>query len=239
MKRGDIETAGDEDWFKVTLEAGKTYVIELLGLSLGHGTLADPFLRGVYDSDGVLQPDTQIDDGGWGTNSRVKFAPTVDGVYYVAAGADGSGTGTYRLSVVRDDFADDTDTAGTVAVGGSATGDIEYTGDVDWFKVTLQADNIYRIDLEGFDTGDGTLEDPLLRGIYDSSGTLIDMTDDNDTGEEKNSRVYFRATEDATYYVAAASFKEVVTGTYTLSVTEIDDDFAADTETAGTVDVGG
>ena len=32
---GDIETGGDQDWFAVTLEAGKTYRIDLEGAARG------------------------------------------------------------------------------------------------------------------------------------------------------------------------------------------------------------
>ena len=47
----------------------------------------------------------------------------------------------------------------------------------------------------------------------------------------------FTATNDGTYYVEAAGNKNQ-TGTYTLSVTHLTDDYAAGTDTTGTVDVG-
>ena len=54
---------------------------------------------------------------------------------------------------MSDDYASSTSTTGSVAVGGSATGEIETSGDRDWFAVTLEAGRTYRIDLEGLDTG--------------------------------------------------------------------------------------
>jgi hypothetical protein len=42
---GNIEIAGDTDWFRTTLTAGKTYQFDLKGSPTGNGTLADPFLR--------------------------------------------------------------------------------------------------------------------------------------------------------------------------------------------------
>ena len=36
-----------------------------------------------------------------------------------------------------------------MTVGGSATGEIDYWGDRDWFAVELEAGTTYRIDLEG------------------------------------------------------------------------------------------
>ena len=42
---GSIETAGDTDWFRITLTAGQTYQFDLRGSASGGGTLPDPFLR--------------------------------------------------------------------------------------------------------------------------------------------------------------------------------------------------
>ena len=242
---GDIESAGDRDWFAVTLEANKTYRIDLEGSRTGAGDLDDPYLRGVYDADGGFIGGTWNDDGGTGLNSRVAFTPTADGTYYVAAGAYGSSQGTYKLSVteIPDDFVAGTGTTGTVAVGGSATGDIQFPGDRDWFAVTLEANTTYRIDLEGSPTGAGTLRDPYLRGVYDADGGFIGGTWNDDGGTGLNSRVAFTPTADGTYYVAAGDYGSShygsSQGTYKLSVTEITDDFAAGTGTTGTVAVGG
>ena len=81
-----------------------------------------------------------------------------------------------------DDYAGDTGTTGTVAVGGSATGEIERPHDYDWFAVTLEAGKWYRIDLEGSPTDAGTLTDPYLGGVYDADGNYIRGTFDNDGG---------------------------------------------------------
>jgi len=59
-----------------------------------------------------------------------------------------------------------------VNVGGSVTGNIETTGDADWFAVTLAAGTTYRFDLEGSNTGQGTLQFPLLQ-LRDPSGNLL------------------------------------------------------------------
>ena len=241
---GEIEEAGDQDWFALTLEAGRTYQIDLEGYDTGNGTLMDPYLRGVYGADGNFIAGTTDDNGGVGLNSRIYFTAEDAGAYYVAAGANGSREGTYRLSVadvtdgVPDDFEAGTGTTGVVAVGGSATGEIETFGDRDWFAVELAAGRTYRIDLEGSQTGAGTLSNPYLRGVHDANGVLIPGTTADDDGEGTNSRVFFTAEDAGTYYVAAGAWSDRE-GTYTLSVTEVMDDFAAGTETTGTVEVGG
>ena len=47
-----------------------------------------------------------------------------------------------------DDYSEDKLAAGVVRVGDSATGDIETSGDIDWFEVRLRAGTTYRIDLD-------------------------------------------------------------------------------------------
>ena len=144
--------------------------------------------------------------------------------YYVAAASAYRNTeGTYTLSVreVADDFVAATATSGVVAVGGTATGEIEFIGDRDWFAVALDAGSTYRIDLEGLETGAGTLSDPYLHGIHDADGILIAGTTNDGGGAGLNSRVTFTATEAGTYYVAAGAYQRSEEGTYTLSVEEV------------------
>ena len=253
---GDIETLGDRDWFAVTLEAGKTYRLDLEGTPTHKGTLEQPYLQGVYDATGVLIGGTTDDNSGWINNSRVYFTATTSGTYYVAASSahdnyapghnHGGAAGTYTLSVTElaADVAADTTTTATVAVGGTATGEIEFLDDRDWFAVTLEAGKTYRVDLEGLWPGwgapsKGTLTHPHLRGIHDAAGVLIDGTTDENSGRYNSSQLYFTAATSGTYYVAASEHYGERTGTYALTVTELVDDFFANTSTTGTVAVGG
>ena len=197
-----------------------------------------------------------------GQNSRVVFTPPETGTHYVVVGSsdyepEATSLGTYTLSLtdvtntLSDDYPASADTAGTVTVGGSATGEIEVSHDIDWFAVTLDAGTTYRIDLKGQDTGSGTLYVTYLKGMYDANGNLIPGTrgsyvdDDQGNASDKpgyNTRTKFRPTRDGTYYVSARGADEY-TGTYTVSVkfitTDNPDDFPAGTDTTGTLDVGG
>ena len=241
----------DHDWFAVTLQAGKTYRIDVKGANTGDGTLYGPILVGVYDASGVFIDGTGDAYGGTGWNSLKLFTPEADGTYYVAARAHGVSTGTYTVAVddVSDDFSASVETAGTVTVGGSATGEIgpeiDSQRDHDWFAVTLQAGKTYRIDVKGRFTGDGTLVNAVLDGVYDASGGLIGGTgtgDDigwtvwNNTG--RNSLKLFSPDADGTYHVAVRAHG-AATGTYTVAVEEVPDDYAASVATTGTVAVGG
>ena len=232
----------------MTLDADRTYRIDLEGSRNGAGTLCNPYLRGVHDADGVFITGTTDNDGGAGYNARVTFTADEAGTYYVAAGDYGTRKGTYTLSVVDvtdgipDDFEAGTGTSGAVAVGGSATGEIDFYNDRDWFAVTLEANSTYQIDLEGEDTDAGTLKFPYLYGVHDADGVLIAGTTHHGGGVGCNSQVYFTAEDAGTYYVAAGSHR-ADEGTYKLSVAEladgIPDDFAAETGTSGSVAVSG
>ena len=240
---GEIETGGDRDWFKVELVSGTTYQIDLKGSRTGDGTLSDPYLRGVYAANGVRIGGTTNDDGGRGFNSRFKFTPTADGTHYVAAGGNSDETGTYTLSVMdlTDDYSATRRTTGRVDVDNLVTGEIDYRGDRDWFRVSLEEGATYEIYLEGSPTGNGTLRDPYLRGVYDRNGNRIAGTTDDDGGVDLNSEVTFTPQYSGNHYVAAGGHLGSK-GTYTLSVLKVADsvpyDFGAETGASG-VDVGG
>ena len=136
--------------------------------------------------------------------------------------------GTYRLSVTvqsapagSDEYPASTETTGTVLIGDSKTGEIDFNGDRDWFAVELEAGTQYQVDLEGSQTGDGTLWDPYLRKIVNADGEYQSGTYNDDYAGSRNSRVHFTPEESGRYYVEASGDRHW-TGTYTLSVEEID-----------------
>ena len=121
---------------------------------------------------------------------------------------------------MSDDYAADTQTTGTVAVGGSATGTIETAHDQDWFAVELVAGRTYQFDLEGSPSGGGTLRDTYLRAIYDSEGRYQSSSYNDDFGGSRDSRVTFTASASGTYYVRASGDRDE-TGSYTLRVSDV------------------
>ena len=159
---------------------------------------------------------------------------------------DGTSTQTYTVTVTRDDFPADTTTTGQVDVGGSVTGTIEIGDDQDWFAVDLEAGTRYQIDLEGVPTGRGTLADPILQAIRDSSGIVVSLnTYNDDGGVGANARYTYTPVRTGTRHLVASAVSGSV-GTYTLSVillgangaSEADTDFPATTATTGRVEVG-
>lgn len=239
---GRIETVSDNDWFSVRLTAGTTYAIQLD--STGPAPLSDPYLR-LYDITGVrLNSD---DDSGAGLNALLNFTPINTGTYYLGASASGiygTSTGNYTLSVAPvavtpDDYAANTNTTGQANVGATLSGQIEASGDHDWFSVTLTAGTRYTINLNGAaNTG---LYDPYTR-LYSSSGTLL--ASDDDSGSGLNAELSYTPTTSGTYYIDAssASFFSSTTGNYTLTVNAaapVVDDYMAATSTTGRATVGG
>ena len=219
---GTLETAGDDDWFGVSLTAGSTYTIDLKGSDSGSGTLSDPTLY-LVDASGTTTL-TSNDDGGTGRDSQITYTPTSSGTVYLSARSFGDAlTGTYEISISAgstsggDDFAGNTATTGTVAVGGTATGELEENGDADWFAVTLTAGTTYTIEQKGSSSGVGTLSDTHLF-LYDSSGSYL--TDDDDSGLRFESQLSYTPSTSGTYYVAARGYNDARTGTYQVAVTE-------------------
>ena len=118
-----------------------------------------------------------------------------------------------------DNISDSISTTGRVTVGNSLTGEIETTNDSDAYAVELVAGRTYRIDLEGAATDKGTLADPFLRWLRDSSGNGLHGTRDYDGGEGLNPRQVFTPQVSGTYYITASGQGDSV-GTYTLTVTD-------------------
>ena len=77
---------------------------------------------------------------------------------------------------------DNTGTTGSVPIGGSITGRLDPRGDIDWVAVPVVVGRRYRFDIEGVDTGQGTLRDPELLGVYDADGDLLGVRYQGDGG---------------------------------------------------------
>ncbi|MFL6845744.1 MAG: M10 family metallopeptidase C-terminal domain-containing protein [Allosphingosinicella sp.] len=247
-KTGSIETTADTDWFKASLVAGHVYQVDVEGNSSGQGTLGDPY-GSLRNSAGSKV--AEADNGGSGLNTRFTYTvpSSGGGTYYVAAGSNDNGTGTYRVRLtdvtpptVTDDYASNTATAGTVSVGGSKTGNIETTGDTDWFGTSLLAGHVYQVDVEGSSTSQGTLGDPY-GSLRNSVGTKVAELDNGGTGLNTRFTYAVPSGGGGTYFVAAGS-NDNGTGTYRVRLTDVTppavtDDYASSTSTTGTVSVGG
>ncbi|MEQ9642496.1 MAG: pre-peptidase C-terminal domain-containing protein, partial [Alphaproteobacteria bacterium] len=81
---------------------------------------------------------------------------------------------------------------------GAVLGTIEEAGDVDRFKVILEAGTTYTFDLLGSANGFGTLADPFLR-LRDAAGTQLNSDDDSGVG--LNASFTYTPTVTTVYYL--------------------------------------
>jgi hypothetical protein len=223
---GNIETVDDMDWFAVSLTAGQSY-----RFNLNANGLPDP-LFAIFSATGDLL--AADDDSGGGLNSQILFTAPTSGTYYLAAMDVGSGLGRYTVSAVSqviDDFAATTATTGRLAVGGSVSGQVETSGDKDWFAISLSAGQTYQFKLDGQSLSDAALT------LYSGAGLQL-ATDDNSAGN-LDALITFKATSTGTYYLGAGGAASQ-TGGYVLSASAVaSDDYAGGTSTLGRVAVGG
>ena len=131
------------------------------------------------------------------------------------------------ITDAEDDYLGAEETTGTVAVGGSVTGNLEVDNDVDWFKVRLEEGKSYRVSMRGAESGGGTLADPTVvvgtitsvsAGYY-GFGAPPPFNDDKSTTEKDSELVVPVFTTHDAYIHAATS--GTGTGTYTIEVEEV------------------
>ena len=225
---GVINTEGDQDWFRVSLDSGERLVLEAMGSSTNNGTLRDPWL-GVYSSSGQLL--VSDNNGGRGLDSRLSWAAPTAGTYYVAAGSLGNqGRGSYTIRARRkeDDGPDRLSSAFSytmVSPGLSVTGDLEVRSDHDWFQTVLQEGRTYRISLSGersFDSDYDPLRDPAL-ALRNAAGVAIDF--DDDSGDGLNAELFFTPSSTGRFYLEAQDATGRYDGHYRLSIEEAVDDY--------------
>jgi hypothetical protein len=230
---GNIQFTGDQDWFRIELTAGRIYAFELRGIDSAGGTLADPFLL-LLDSAGDFLASNFGD--GVGADAYMSLSVANSGTYYLAAlGSDG----TYTLQasdIGADDYADNATTTGTLGMGGTATGTIQFNSDQDWFRIELIAGHFYVFDMKGVDSGGGTLADPMLQLHSATSGYLAT---DFDSGIGSDARLNFYATSSGSHFLAAIGAGSAA-GTYTLMATDLGaDDYDGSIATTGSLSPGG
>ena len=231
---GRIDFGGEQDSFNLTLGAGTRYTFSLRGSDSGVGTLSDPFLELLQS--GVVVAEN--DDGGVGLDSELRFTPTTSGAYTLRASAwSPDETGSYRLQIGSEaagnepaDVPGDTSSQAALANGANVSGEIDFGGDEDWFRVDLQTGNEYSFALGG-------LADSLLT-LYDSNGRFLAMDDDG--GDELDALLRFTPTSNGTYYIAASAYSDRETGNYQLRMgSEIEtDDNAGNLRQAGSLSLG-
>ena len=221
---GNIEQAGDLDYFSFNALKDVQYEFETTLLSLGDSTLT------LYDTDGVTELAFD-DDGGAGLASRILWIAPADGMYFLKVkDFSNTKTGTYTLSVANnDDHGNDAGTATPVAVPSVTPGEIELPADVDFFSFSAAVGSEYE-----FETTLNTLGDSTLT-LYDTDGvTQLDFDDNGGTGTA--SLITWIAPSSGTFFLKVDESGNDDVGTYSLHVT-LTDDHGDDPGTARPINV--
>lgn len=173
--------------------------------------------------DGAWHSVKTDDDGGEGTDSRLRFSLTEPGAYLIRARSFGEGgTGRYTLAL-RDLPPPAVARPQAVRAGQTVNGRLTdqdavlENEEIHYDLYTVQGRAGQRLVVEmrsdSFDTylDLGRMEDGAWRSL---------RTDDDGLGDGTNSRLRYTLTEAGEYRVRARSFTEGATGPYTLVVTE-------------------
>lgn len=213
-----INTQGDVDWFRVTLQKDGTYTMHVTGQATGGGTLPFSTLQ-IYDANGTVlvskSGGTLTQNTSGDTVLTVSALPAGD--YFVAVssqsvpGSTAATTGTYTLLVEPTTGDDIGSTPLTAFVLGQtdAYENIAYqratlnsASDSDWFQVRLTAGHRYEFYVFGADSNGGTLGASSL-ALYDNLGNIIIPTTDGGFG--RDAKISFTAPATGTFYAAVAA----------------------------------
>lgn len=116
-----------------------------------------------------------------------------------------------RAEGPTDSVPDNRSTTYSVSIGGAQTGIVNTSGDKDWYRIDLQAEQSYVFELRA--DGASPLPDAYLE-LRDSGGNRIAIDDDSGAGHD--SLLRFTPIESGVYYLNARAF-ETETGGYRIS----------------------
>ncbi|XLZ68347.1 DUF4214 domain-containing protein [Massilia sp. SR12] len=233
---GWIESASDEDWIAVTLEANTTYEFSLTSAVLGGwpGHWDAPRLS-MYDPT-INQLFEKYDIGRYGYDPKIWIKPMVAGTYFLQV--DGAKTGQYLIAssiLARDDVGGKVESAKPIQLDQQVAGNLELWVDSDMFKIELQAGVTYTFAANG-DLSQGNAAEPDA-SIYfmRDFGRLDRVSDYNFLGDVVN----YTPWVSGTYYVVIKD-KDIHAGSgnYTMRVQAAQDDFSANKDTTGNIAVG-
>ena len=188
----------DQDWFKIEAVAGQIISLELITNAVNGGIQ--------IDSVRVVDPNTgftgSLNDLQLGPIAPSQFTAPIDGTYYVVIEADNTeATGTYTLSasLLSDDYSNDVNTTGTIAVdGGAVVAEHEGSNDADWFAVNFAEGEAYQITAY-YDVASLFQTEAVL--IYNALGEEVARFESAEAG-----LIDYVALESGTHYISVDSF---------------------------------
>ncbi len=173
-----------------------------------------------FEEDGVFTALGVFASGGGNVGYAGLFAPDtleiIEG--WIAGNDQGEGERAPPGTPVpiRDLWPDGPSTSAALASPGVFESAVDFDGDADWIRVSLEAGVAYVIALEGLQAGRGSLHDPYLT-LYDASGAVV--AEDDDSGWGRASTITYTPESSGAYFVAASAF-DVFQGYYALTLSD-------------------
>ncbi len=213
--------AGDEDWVKLTLEQGKTYVLQTTDLAFA----ADTVLT-LYAADGATKL-AENDDYGYVSGSRLTYVAPATADYYARVkhvNAAANGPNTQYTLVAQEGFCRPDTQEGAAGNNGpgdavqiAANGGLQANnfcadalnaglGDQDWTKFNTVAGGRYDVSTSGL----GPNSDPVLE-LYGSDGKTLILAND-DAGAGLGAALVYTATSSGPRYVRVRQYNSNLTG---------------------------
>lgn len=199
-----IGEPGDVDWFAIELIEARPYRFTLEGY--GETGLGDPMLT-LYDASGeVVATD---DDGGPGLSAYLSYSSPTGGPYFVGVSGVGGSTGAYYVRATDTEVPGHvyTDESLDAAGGDERASQIDIPGDLDYFRVDLEAGQRYVLRIAG--TGRHPLRSPSL--------ALMDGENNRVARAGRNNTLRFTAPESGSYFIQASGVGGA-TGSYQVSI---------------------
>lgn len=214
-----IDTAGDADWFRITLEAGKSY-----GITTGIDRDFDSRITGIYDATGtamtgLLRNANEFEEKSpWPEHRHgVFYEAQASGDYFVSVASESAGeTGAYTVELFEDALPGDASTTGQVLVNQTVFGTLEARMDEDWFAVDLESGKHYYAELLGAGSNGNTAQYTRLEW-FDAAGNAI-----RESGlgtSPVNGHVWMAPTTDGTSYLSVSG-EHLGVGTYSIDLLE-------------------
>lgn len=217
----NICPAGDQDWFKLALDAGKTYVLQTSDLAFA----ADTILT-LFAPDGATQLG-ENDDYGYVSGSRLTFTPQTAGDYFARvrhAKAAANGPNTQYTFTVREGFCQPDAQEG--AQGNNGPGDAASLapnatpqannfcadalnaglGDQDWMAFSTAPGGRYDI----YTSGLGPNSDTVLE-LYGGDGQTRLLRND-DAGAGLGASLVYTAATGGVHFVRVLQYNSNLTG---------------------------
>lgn len=189
-----LDSVDTEDWFKIQLVAGTSYVFESTGPSDAEGFL--------YSNPSGSPVRQNSDDGEDAFNFLITYTPSSSGLYYLKVTDWSGGSASYTLDyrIGQDGWDPIDDSGGTTLtrtlddVKGEEMDHVLSEMDVaDWFRFSLTAGNTYCFQSIG--------NWDLFASLFSDAGGTSLMASDDNSGDSDNFRINFSPSSTGDYYL--------------------------------------